>query len=392
MAVVDEPDLLETCPWCGYLLQGLPIEHRCPECGQPVDRRWEVFGGLSRWRSLGTWQRVGTLFLIALGLLGLGLPWLGRFGFWSPLSYVLVPVLLAFAAGAYWSELSTPAMFLGVGPNGISAASRRRKTLETYAWESIGRIEFFGESDLTFEFDGRPRRFKAWRGNQAEAKRFAECVMKHVYGSLVVPGLDDGSASDPIPPDDVLLDACPWCGYCLRGLPVRCRCSKCGRPVDRRWEIFGGVARWSSLSAARRVSTIAMLVAALLAPLVAWLVFGSMWLVVAGLVFAAVMLRGVFLAPPVFLGVGPGGIVAGHRRGRSIEIYPWKRTSSVSDDAPRTAAVIIDGRPRTFNAWRGNVAEAERFVEHVLECRYDSVKSSAERECHAEQEDRSGGR
>lgn len=30
---------LEQCPFCGYSLEGLPVEHRCPECGRSVDLR-----------------------------------------------------------------------------------------------------------------------------------------------------------------------------------------------------------------------------------------------------------------------------------------------------------------------------------------------------------------
>ncbi len=34
---------LANCPWCGYSLEGLPVEHRCPECGGQFDRPWQVF-------------------------------------------------------------------------------------------------------------------------------------------------------------------------------------------------------------------------------------------------------------------------------------------------------------------------------------------------------------
>jgi hypothetical protein len=41
-----EDELLDRCPRCRYRLRGLPVEHRCPEYGLPVDRRWETFGRL----------------------------------------------------------------------------------------------------------------------------------------------------------------------------------------------------------------------------------------------------------------------------------------------------------------------------------------------------------
>lgn len=40
--------------------------------------------------------------------------------------------------------------------------------------------------------------------------------------------------------DDSLLQHCPRCGYCIRGLPTEHKCPECGFLFDRRWRVFGG--------------------------------------------------------------------------------------------------------------------------------------------------------
>jgi hypothetical protein len=66
-----EPDgtLLGNCPFCDYPLEGLPIEHTCPECGQSFDRRWVVFGGIRNRRRLWAWLKRLTLGLLTLWMI-----------------------------------------------------------------------------------------------------------------------------------------------------------------------------------------------------------------------------------------------------------------------------------------------------------------------------------
>ncbi|RME36470.1 MAG: hypothetical protein D6788_11525, partial [Planctomycetota bacterium] len=62
----EQADLLDTCPACAYSLVGLPVEHRCPECGMEVDRRWTIFGGRGLTRSVGRPVRLVNVVLLPL--------------------------------------------------------------------------------------------------------------------------------------------------------------------------------------------------------------------------------------------------------------------------------------------------------------------------------------
>lgn len=48
------------CPFCDYSLQGLPVPHRCPECGGPYDERTQV------WPARRGWWDPTLLFLVCL--------------------------------------------------------------------------------------------------------------------------------------------------------------------------------------------------------------------------------------------------------------------------------------------------------------------------------------
>ena len=41
---IPESELLALCPKCKYQLCGLPVKHRCPECGIEINRDWKLFG------------------------------------------------------------------------------------------------------------------------------------------------------------------------------------------------------------------------------------------------------------------------------------------------------------------------------------------------------------
>ena len=67
----NSPELLATCPFCGYALEGLPVEHRCPECGNAIDRRWRVFGGVRKVSTAAKMLMLGLMFHIAIAFTGL---------------------------------------------------------------------------------------------------------------------------------------------------------------------------------------------------------------------------------------------------------------------------------------------------------------------------------
>ena len=53
---------LESCPVCGYSLEGLPDRHRCPECGFEYARDTEVFRRVDR--ALITEVTVCAIFMV----------------------------------------------------------------------------------------------------------------------------------------------------------------------------------------------------------------------------------------------------------------------------------------------------------------------------------------
>jgi hypothetical protein len=62
---------LETCPVCGYSLQGLPDRHHCPECGFAYDRNTQVFRQANRTLILEVTVGIIGLMVSVLGLVAL---------------------------------------------------------------------------------------------------------------------------------------------------------------------------------------------------------------------------------------------------------------------------------------------------------------------------------
>ncbi len=132
--------LLEKCPRCLYLLQGLPIEHHCPECGLRVDRRWQVFGGRTIPKNSKPMGNIMGAFLIFI----LGYPVtiltatviVGGVG----VKFLSIPFLLLVVFSTLaWFFLKKPKCFVAVGPRGL-AIYFGRDCFEEYEWTGIGRV------------------------------------------------------------------------------------------------------------------------------------------------------------------------------------------------------------------------------------------------------------
>ena len=174
---VDDSRFLDQCPFCSYSLATLPAEHRCPECGQDVDRRWRLFGGVSRWHSLSGLRRLGTLgFLILVGCVT---AWMTTVV--DPCG-LLIPVV--FVIYLVRSVFSRPPVFIAVGPGGVTVWNRKSRTRDHYAWDRVGAGRLGGRTGMKLMIDGRSVEVDGWRGNVAEAERCAEhineCKRAHV--------------------------------------------------------------------------------------------------------------------------------------------------------------------------------------------------------------------
>ena len=89
---------LQVCPRCEYSLIGLPLNHRCPECGFEYDERTFVLAGISR----GTTSiRLGRRWLWILVAIG---SWLG-FSFSGLLIASSTARSIAPAIGVVWLGL-----------------------------------------------------------------------------------------------------------------------------------------------------------------------------------------------------------------------------------------------------------------------------------------------
>ena len=186
MADAGTDTLLERCPRCRYALEGLPVEHRCPECGLPIDRRWRLFGGQAIWH---TNMRALVAFLLGFLVLGAVLTAAmlilkGDFsvmGWWGPGLYTLVII-----PGLLWLFVARPPGFVAIGPRGV-AVYRPRTGVQEYPWDRIGQAQFHLKSLLSksvaFVIDGKPTAipgFNIFRGNIPEIEACIRCINEYL--------------------------------------------------------------------------------------------------------------------------------------------------------------------------------------------------------------------
>lgn len=170
MRATSTPDPLPNCPWCDYALEGLPVEHRCPECGHAFDRRLKLLGGAPLWRRMnrqGKWVAgislagnvVFVIYLLATG-----------FSVFS-LLLLLIPFGSLFWRRHYTHMRASP-QFILAGPAGIQVCDRNNDNVECYPWATFTEAEARdGGVQVTLEssevFVHAPR---------SEAKAFAELL------------------------------------------------------------------------------------------------------------------------------------------------------------------------------------------------------------------------
>jgi hypothetical protein len=137
----QEQGLLGHCPVCRYALVGLPIEHRCPECGFPFDRRWQVHGGVllgGGRKGRFTGRGLFIFFAIYLGMMLAGITFLPLP---RPPRMLLMVFMLFALALVFWAALRQARRFIALGPDGILVFHSRRH-IDRYPWAQIGRARY----------------------------------------------------------------------------------------------------------------------------------------------------------------------------------------------------------------------------------------------------------
>ena len=177
---LDETNLLAHCPRCPYALTGLPVEHRCPECGLQLDRRWQVYGGRLTPRKSARRMRVLVLCAFVVPIAGvllvlvmaLRLPQIRHF-LWLEL-----PVLFGLTLG-FFMLFSQPRRFVGAGPKGVTVYHKPGR-IEHYTWDLVGRASYnVMRKAVVFHTPEREVRisgFYFFRGNVFESDRCVQGI------------------------------------------------------------------------------------------------------------------------------------------------------------------------------------------------------------------------
>lgn len=136
---------LERCPACGYSLHGLPLDHRCPECGLPYDRHsrsWTNRCVRTKRLFYGTISRVMSAVMLVVIIRLTVLP------------YATGVVLLAGAI--VWAALCISAVraglrseFVLVGRNGIHWRTDGN-AVSTVSWAAIDKVHVRSVADRAF--------------------------------------------------------------------------------------------------------------------------------------------------------------------------------------------------------------------------------------------------
>jgi len=175
-----ESNLLPICPRCAYSLRGLPVEHRCPECGLAFDRRWRVFGGqlLPGPRDAGArLPIIGLAYAVFWSLVAAVLVWFAAPRGWT--SWLLLTVVAAVTALMAWLVFTKPRKFVAVGPEGVVIYHGPTRT-QRFPWTQLGRAEFnIARGGVIFLAAGKPLRLDRstfFRSNYSEMDRCVQTL------------------------------------------------------------------------------------------------------------------------------------------------------------------------------------------------------------------------
>lgn len=181
----EEPGgLLGGCPRCTYDLRTLPIQHRCPECGLEVDRRWEVFGGPM---TAPASRRSGNV-LRGFVLMWTVVPAAILAGF----TFTVMPVgrylplhagMVIFVGVLIWLLLRKPRQWVAIGPEGV-VIYRSASVIERHSWSEVKRArDDTLRKSIAIELangETRIRHYKFCGFALNEAVRCAAAINRHV--------------------------------------------------------------------------------------------------------------------------------------------------------------------------------------------------------------------
>lgn len=125
------------CPRCAYDLRTLPIQHRCPECGLEVDRRWEVFGGPMTAASSRRFGNALKGFVLVWTVIPAAI--LAGFTFTVMPAGHYLPLhagMVILVASMIWLVRRKPRQWVAVGPDGV-VIYRSASAIERHSWSEV---------------------------------------------------------------------------------------------------------------------------------------------------------------------------------------------------------------------------------------------------------------
>lgn len=123
------------CPVCGYSLEGLPVEHKCPECGEAYDEQTQVWR-VRQWRWMDLVHVL--MLMVAMYVLMPGLSRPNGMAVLMALALIVVTSSLAYAVfrAVYYGRRGE---VVAVMPRGIFLGQPDSERM--IAWDEIARMD-----------------------------------------------------------------------------------------------------------------------------------------------------------------------------------------------------------------------------------------------------------